>query len=53
MILALVFVTLGNAVWTNRVLSCLPAGPRNCLVRAFKVLQAAPPAALGKPFEKK
>lgn len=51
MILGLLLVTVGNAEWTQRALRRLPAGVRRGGMRALTALQAAPPAALGEPFE--
>jgi simple sugar transport system permease protein len=52
MILTLLLVTLGNAEWTNRVLSHLPQGMQRFLVRTLKALQTVPPASLGTLFRK-
>jgi general nucleoside transport system permease protein len=53
MILTLLFVTIGSAEWTSRVLAGLPEGPRRLISGTLRALQASPPAALGTRFVKK
>ncbi len=52
MILALLLVTLGNAEAVQRALRRLPLGARHGITRVLHTLQAAPPAALGVPFDR-
>lgn len=52
MILTLLFVTIGNTEWMNRVLSFFPGSLQRVLVRTLKALQTSPPAALGTTFKK-
>jgi general nucleoside transport system permease protein len=52
MIFTLLLVTMGNAERMNRILNRLPAEAQRLVRRAFKALQASPPAALGGTFRK-
>jgi simple sugar transport system permease protein len=51
MILALLFVNIGNAEWVERVLAGLPEPTRRLISRILRSLRASPPASLGVPFE--
>lgn len=51
MILTLLLVNIGNAEWVERALARLPENTRHALARLLRSLRAAPPAALGVPFE--
>ena len=52
MILTLLFVTIGNADWMNRVWGRLPEWVQQSLIRTLKALQTSPPASLGTLFKK-
>jgi len=52
MILTLLFVTIGNAEWMNRILNRLPVGTKRFFIRTLKALQTSPPASLGTLFKK-
>ena len=52
MILTLLLVNIGNAEWVERTLARLPAPARRLVSRLLRALNATPPAAMGKPFEK-
>lgn len=52
MILALLFVGVGNAEWVGRALARLPEPARRSITRFLRSLQASPPASLGVPFER-
>jgi general nucleoside transport system permease protein len=51
MILALLFVNIGNTEWIERVLAGLPEHTRRLIAQIMRALRASPPAALGVPFE--
>jgi len=51
MILALLFVNVGNADWVDRTLAGLPDNVRKSLSKVLRALRTSPPAALGIPFE--
>ena len=51
MILALLFVNIGNADWVDRTLASLPDNVRRTISRILRGLRTQPPAALGVPFE--
>jgi len=51
MILTLVLVNIGNAEWVEKVLVRLPAGAERRVRNLLRALRAAPPAALGRPYE--
>ncbi len=51
MILTLLLVNIGNAEWVERALARLPENTRHALARLLRSLRAAPPAALGVPFD--
>lgn len=51
MILALLFVNLGETEWVKRLLAALPERSRRGVARLLRSLHAAPPASLGQPFE--
>lgn len=52
MILALLFVGVGNAEWVGRSLARLPEPARRSITRLLRSLRASPPASLGIPFER-
>jgi len=52
MILALLFVNLGNTEWMARLLATLPDNVRIRVRKIIRALQSQPPAALGTPFER-
>lgn len=52
MILALLFVGVGNAEWVARFLARLPDRPRAVVSRLLRSLRASPPGGLGRPFER-
>jgi general nucleoside transport system permease protein len=51
MILALLFVNIGNTEWVERVLAGLPESTRRIIGRVLRSLRASPPAALGIQFK--
>lgn len=51
MILALLFVNIGNTEWVERMLAALPDRTRYTIAKVLRALRASPPAALGVPFE--
>jgi len=51
MILALLFVNIGNTEWVERTLALLPDSTRRFIARILRSLRASPPAALGVPFK--
>jgi simple sugar transport system permease protein len=51
MILALLFVNIGNADWVDRTLAGLPENVRRSLTKVLRALRTHAPAALGIPFE--
>ncbi len=51
MILALLFVNIGNAEWVERTLSRLPAPARRAFKKGLRILNVTPPAALGETME--
>jgi general nucleoside transport system permease protein len=51
MILALLFVNIGNTEWVERTLALLPDSTRRLIARILRSLRASPPAALGVPFK--
>ena len=51
MILALLFVNIGNTEWLDRVLAGLPDSTRRFISRVLRSLRASPPAALGVQFK--
>ncbi len=52
MILALLFVNLGNADWVDRTLAGLPEDVRRTIAKILRGMRTSPPASLGVPFEK-
>ena len=52
MILALLFVNLGNTEWMNRLLATMPEKIRIRTIKILRTLNAQPPGALGTPFER-
>ncbi len=52
MILALLFVNIGNSDWVDRTLAGLPENVRHTLAKILRAMRTTPPAALGVPFEK-
>ena len=51
MILALLFVNIGNADWVDRTLAGLPEPTRRVIAKLLRAMRTSPPAALGIPFE--
>jgi len=51
MILALLFVNVGNADWVDRTLAGLPESVRKVAARLIRGMRTRGPAALGTPFE--
>jgi len=51
MILALLFVNIGNADWVDRTLAGLPESTRRVIAKLLRAMRTSPPAALGIPFE--
>lgn len=51
MILALLFVNIGNADWVDRTLAGLPESARRTISKMLRAMRTSPPAALGIPFE--
>ena len=51
MILTLLLVNIGNAEWVDRTLAALPESTRHFMARLLRKMRAAPPAAMGTPFE--
>lgn len=51
MILALLFVNIGNADWVDRTLAGLPESTRRVIAKILRAMRTSPPAALGIPFE--
>jgi simple sugar transport system permease protein len=51
MILALLFVNIGNADWVDRTLAGLPESVRRTISKVLRAMRTTPPAALGIPFE--
>lgn len=51
MILTLLLVNIGDAEWVQRWLAAMPEGTRRAVTRVLRAMRAAPPAALGVPFE--
>lgn len=52
MILALLFVNLGNTEWMERLLAAMPEKVRVRFSKLLRVMQSNPPGALGTPFER-
>jgi ABC-type uncharacterized transport system permease subunit len=52
MILALLFVNLGNTEWMERLLAAMPEKVRIRFSKLLRVMQSNPPGALGTPFER-
>jgi simple sugar transport system permease protein len=51
MILALLFVNIGNADWVDRTLAGLPEPVRRTISKVLRAMKTSPPASLGIPFE--
>jgi general nucleoside transport system permease protein len=51
MILALLFVNIGNADWVDRTLAGLPENVRRTISKVLRAMRTSPPASLGIPFE--
>lgn len=51
MILTLLLVNISDAEWVERILASMPEKLRRGMVKALRMLRAAPPASLGVPFE--
>lgn len=51
MILTLLLVNISDAEWVQRWLAAMPVGTRRVVARILRAMRAAPPAALGIPFE--
>ncbi|MDO9085442.1 MAG: ABC transporter permease [Anaerolineaceae bacterium] len=52
MILALLFVNLGNTEWMNRLLATMPEKIRIRTIKILRTLNAQPPGSIGIPFER-
>jgi len=52
MILALLFVNMGNTEWMERLIASLPDKLRIRAVKLLRSMQSRQPAALGTPFER-
>jgi len=52
MILALLFVNLGNTEWMERIIATLPDWLRNRVIKLIRALRSQPQGALGTPFER-
>jgi len=52
MILALLFVNLGNTEWMERLIATLPDKVRTRVIKIIRALRSQPPGALGTPFER-
>jgi general nucleoside transport system permease protein len=52
MILALLFVNIGDTEWMARMLAAMPQRFRSVFARVVRFMRAAAPAALGVPFER-
>ena len=52
MILALLFVNLGNTEWVERILATLPDKLRIKILKIIRATRSRPPTALGTPFER-
>lgn len=53
MILALLFVNIGDTEWVKRTLAGLPPDARRWAMRILRWMQVVPPSALGTTFEEK
>ena len=51
MILTLLLVNISDTEWVARTLAALPESPRRVVTRLLRTMRAAPPAALGTPFD--
>lgn len=51
MILTLLLVNISDVEWVERGLASLPESTRRLIARTLRTLRAAPPAALGVPFD--
>lgn len=51
MILTLLLVNISDTEWVARTLAALPESPRRVVTRLLRTMRAAPPAALGLPFD--
>lgn len=51
MILTLLLVNIGKTEWMERLLAGLPAGMRQGVKKVITIMNATPPAALGKNFD--
>jgi ABC-type uncharacterized transport system permease subunit len=52
MILALLFVNLGNTEWMERIIATMPDWLRTRFIKLIRALRSQPPGALGTPFER-
>jgi simple sugar transport system permease protein len=52
MIMALLFVNIGNAEWVDRTLAAMPDSTRKVVSRILRAMRTSPPASLAVPFEK-
>ncbi len=52
MILALLFVNLGNTEWMERLLAAMPEKVRIQFSKLLRVMNSNPPGAIGTPFER-
>ncbi|HTP01377.1 MAG TPA: ABC transporter permease [Anaerolineales bacterium] len=51
MILTLLLVNIGDVEWVQRAMAAMPDASRRRFANILRTLRAAPPAALGVPFE--
>ena len=52
MILALLFVNMGNTEWMERLIASLPDKVRLRVIKILRSMQSRQPGALGTPFER-
>jgi simple sugar transport system permease protein len=52
MILALLFVNMGNTEWMNRMIASLPEKARLRVIKLLRTMQSRQPGSLGVPFER-
>ena len=52
MILALLFVNMGNTEWMNRMIAALPEKARIRVTKIIRSMQSRQPGSLGVPFER-
>jgi simple sugar transport system permease protein len=51
MILTLLLVNISDVEWVERALASLPESTRRLIAKTLRAMRAAPPAALGVPFD--